>query len=77
MKGMDGRALCKHTRRISALSDIPFVILSAFIDAKGSGNLDDLPADRCLSKQIPVSELVRLISELLNNSNGKRRSNNN
>ena len=74
MNGIDGRALCKHTRRISALSGIPFVILSAFIDPKGSGDLDDLPADRCLSKQVPVSELVRLISELLNSSNGEPRS---
>jgi DNA-binding response OmpR family regulator len=68
MNGIDGRALCKHARRTSALSDVPFVILSAFIDPRESGDLDDLPADRCLSKQVPVSELVRLIRELLNSS---------
>jgi CheY-like chemotaxis protein len=70
MNGIDGRTLCKHARHISALSGIPFVILSAFVDPKESGNLDDLPADRCLSKQVPVSELVRLVRELLNSSNG-------
>src|SRR3974377_472355 len=64
MSVMDGRALCKHARRESALSDIPFVILSAFVDPEGSGNLADLPADGCLSKQIPVSDLVQLIREL-------------
>jgi CheY-like chemotaxis protein len=74
MSGIDGRALCKHARGILGLSDIPFIILSAFIDPKESGNLDDLPADRCLSKQVPVSELVRLIRELLDRSNGNRRT---
>ena len=74
MIGIDGRALCKHARRISALSDIPFVILSAFVDPRGSDILDDLPADRCLSKQVPVSELVRLVRELLNSSNGDLQS---
>ncbi len=74
MSGIDGRALCKHARRISTLSDIPFVILSAYVDPDASGHLDDLPADRCLSKQVPISELVRLVRELLDSSNGKPRS---
>ena len=74
MSGMDGRALCKHARRESALSDIPFVILSAFVDPEGSGNLADLPADGCLSKQIPVSDLVQLIRELLNASHRRNNS---
>jgi CheY-like chemotaxis protein len=73
MSGIDGRELCKYTRRIFALSDIPFLILSAYVDPDGSGNLDDLPADRCLSKQVPISELVRLIRELLDSSNGEPR----
>jgi CheY-like chemotaxis protein len=77
MGGVDGRALCKHARRVSALSDIPFVILSAFVDPNGSGNLVDLPADRCLSKQAPVSEMLRLIRELLNGSHGGLRSKDN
>ncbi len=71
MNGMDGRALCKHARGESSLSSIPFVILSAFLDPEGSGNVADLPADRCLSKQVPVSELVQLIRELLKNSGKK------
>jgi CheY-like chemotaxis protein len=70
MNGVDGRALCKYARRVSALSDIPFVILSAFIDPDGTGDLTDLPADRCVSKQISVAELSRLIRELLNGSRG-------
>ncbi len=69
MSGIDGRTLCKHTRHDSTLSNIPFVILSAFIDPDGFGNLADLPASFCLSKQIPVSQLVQLIRELLNDSN--------
>ncbi len=69
MRGIDGRALCKYIRRISA--NIPFVILSAFIDPNSPGDLDDLPADRCLSKQVPVSELVQIVRELLNGSNGE------
>ncbi len=68
MSGIDGRALCKHARRNTLLSHVPFVILSAFVDPEASGNLADLPADRCLSKQVPVSELVRLIRELINRS---------
>jgi two-component system response regulator MprA len=77
MSGVDGRALCKHTRRISTLSSIPFVILSAFVDPKGSGNLADLPADRCLSKQVPVTELLQLIRELLHDSHRRLRSTDN
>ncbi len=68
MSGMDGRTLCKYTRHESAFSNIPFVILSAFIDPNESGILTDLPADRCFSKQVPISALVQLIGELLNNS---------
>ncbi len=65
MGGMDGRAFCKHTRADAKFSRIPFVILSAFVDPGVATGLADLPADRCLSKQIPVAELTRLIEELL------------
>ncbi len=68
MSGIDGRALCKRARSDTALSNIPFVILSAFVGLDGSDNLADLPADRCLSKQVPVTELVQLIRELLDSS---------
>jgi CheY-like chemotaxis protein len=64
MKGIDGRALCQHARRNSLLSNIPFVILSAFVDPDGPAKLADLPADFCLSKQVPVAQLVRLIKKL-------------
>ncbi len=68
MSGIDGRTLCKRVRCDSALSYIPFIILSAFVDPDGSDSLADLPADRCLSKQTPVLELVQLIRELLDGS---------
>ncbi|HYK91550.1 MAG TPA: response regulator [Acidobacteriota bacterium] len=70
MNGVDGRALCKYARRNSTLAHIPFVILSAFVDPVGSSSLADLPADRCLSKLVPVSQLVRLVDDLLNGSRG-------
>ncbi len=73
MNGMDGRALCKHTRGKPELSSIPFVILSAFVDPDGPGNLADLPADCCLSKQVSISQLVQLINDLLHRSRGAHR----
>ena len=66
MNGMDGRALCKHARADFALSDIPFVILSAFVDPDRTPNLADLPADCFVSKQVPISQLVALIKDVLN-----------
>jgi CheY-like chemotaxis protein len=65
MNGMDGRTLCKRTRALRRFSNIPFVILSAFVNPGDRSVLADLPADRCLSKQISVTELIRLIRELL------------
>jgi CheY-like chemotaxis protein len=64
MRGVDGRALCKHARRDSVLSNVPFVILSAFVDPDEPGKLTDLPADCCLSKQVPIARLVQLIKKL-------------
>ncbi len=74
MGGLDGRALCKRARGDSKLAGIPFIILSAFVDSKGSSNLGDLPADRCLSKEVPVSELVQQIRELIGGAPEQRRS---
>jgi two-component system response regulator MprA len=68
MNGMDGGTLCKRTRARAQLSSIPFVILSAFVNPGENCALIDLPADRCLSKQIPIAELTRLIRELLDGS---------
>jgi CheY-like chemotaxis protein len=65
MNGIDGRTLCKHARADYALSDIPFVILSAFVDPERSASLADLPADCLVSKQVPLSQLVVLIKDLL------------
>ncbi len=74
MSEVDGRALCKLARRDSALADIPFVILTAFVEPDESGRLDDLPADFCLSKQAPVSQVVRLVGDLIKRSGMRRRS---
>ncbi len=74
MSGIDGRAVCKYARHNSALSGIPIVVLSAFLDPDGSGDLADLPADCCLSKQVPVSRLVQLIKHLLNGAPDAHRS---
>jgi CheY-like chemotaxis protein len=65
MSGIDGRALCKFARSDSRLSSIPFAILSAFVDPDGSGGIEDLPADCCLSKQDSMSQLVQAIKDLL------------
>ncbi len=73
MGGMDGRSLCKHTRAHTQYSSIPFVILSAFVNPGEPGTLTDLPADCCLSKQIPVADLTRLIKELLDRSEKLRK----
>lgn len=65
MRGIDGRALCGYVRGNGDLSDIPFVILSAFVDPNEPGNLGDLPADCFVSKQVPVAHLVEIIRDLL------------
>lgn len=65
MSGIDGRTLCKRARAEARYAKIPFVILSAFVGSEESGALEDLPADRFLCKQIPVSDLTRSIQDLL------------
>ncbi len=65
MNGLDGRALCKHIRGDADLHDIPFIILSAFVDPAGNGTLPDLPADRFVSKQLSHAQLMQMIRELL------------
>lgn len=74
MTGMDGRALCRRARGDSDLSRIPFVILSTCVDPDGSHDPVDLPADRYLSKQLPISDLVRSIDDLLDRSPRSPRS---
>ncbi len=65
MAGLDGRALCRSVRSDTRLATIPFVILSAFLEADGPNSLIEVPADRCLSKQVPISQLIHLIRDLL------------
>ena len=72
MVGMDGRHLCRHVCADSEYAGIPFVILSAHVEADGSDPLAGLPADCCLSKQAPFSKLIEQIEKLLIHS-GKRR----
>jgi CheY-like chemotaxis protein len=68
MSGLDGRSLCHRVRGDSELATIPFVILSAFVESDGRNSPADLPADRCLSKQIPISQVIQFIKELLDPS---------
>jgi len=60
---MDGRMFCKRVRAKAELSEIPFVILSAYIESDGSNALSDTPADYCFSKQ---SSFTSLLPELEN-----------
>ncbi len=68
MNGIDGRSLCKYARADGAFCEIPFVILSAFVDPNKPDNFADLPADCFVSKQVPVAQLVDVIKELLSGS---------
>ena len=68
MSGMDGAMLFRRTRACARLSNIPFVILSAFVNPGESTGLADLPADRWVSKQISFAELNSLIHGLLDGS---------
>jgi CheY-like chemotaxis protein len=65
---MDGRALLKRVRAEAGLAEIPFVILSAFVESEESGGpgvLSDLPADYCFSKQDPFSSLIPQLEVLI------------
>ncbi len=62
---MDGRALCQRVRADAALAEIPFVILSAFIESEGRGVLSDAPADYCFSKQNPFLSLIPQLETLI------------
>jgi two-component system alkaline phosphatase synthesis response regulator PhoP len=62
---MDGRTFCKQVRSETGLAEIPFVILSAYIESDGSSSLPDTPADHCFSKQDSVSALLPLLESLI------------
>lgn len=58
---MDGRVFCKRVREVEGWANIPFVILSAYIESDGSNTLSDTPADYCFSKQ---SSFAAMLPEL-------------
>ena len=74
MGGTDGRALCRLARADHRLSDVPIVILSAFIDPDDSGSLFDVPADCFVSKQVPITQLIDLIKDLLSGTSQRTQS---
>jgi two-component system chemotaxis response regulator CheY len=74
---MDGLTFCSEVRSESGLAEIPFVILSAYIESDGSNGLPDSPAaseparppasepDYCFSKQGSVSSLLPQLESLI------------
>jgi CheY-like chemotaxis protein len=69
---MDGQALCNRVRGEPHLAAIPFVILSAYLEADGSNNPPDgleIQADYCFSKQSPFSSLLPRLEMLIEQRN--------
>lgn len=64
MPMMDGGMLCRRVRDISTYNAIPFVIFSATVEMDGA-SLANIPADLCLSKQSPLSEILSHIQDLI------------
>ena len=62
---MDGLTFCKQVRSETGLAEIPFVILSAYIESDGSNNLPDIPVDQCFSKQGSISKLLPQLESLI------------
>lgn len=62
---LDGRALCERLRAAQDFAQIPFVILSAYVESSGPHILPDVPADFCYSKQSPFSALLPQLERLL------------
>jgi two-component system chemotaxis response regulator CheY len=65
---MDGQALYERVRGVPDLAAIPFVILSAYIEADGSNSPSESPkirADYCFSKQNPFSSLLPRLEMLI------------
>ncbi len=77
MPVMDGRMFCKRVRADAELAQIPFVILSAYIETDGSNTLSDTPADYCFSKQSSfislLPQLENLIARAVSNSTQSRK----
>jgi CheY-like chemotaxis protein len=69
---MDGQALYERVRGEPDLAAIPFVILSAYIEADGSDSPPESPeirADYCFSKQSPFSSLLPRLEMLIEQRN--------
>ncbi|MBO0800710.1 MAG: response regulator [Blastocatellia bacterium] len=69
---MDGRALCKRVRGQPDLAAIPFVILSAYIEADCSDcppEGQEIWADCCFSKLSPFSSLLPRLEILIEQRN--------
>jgi len=69
---MDGRALCRRVRDEPDLAAIPFVILSAYIEADGADcqpEGQEIWADCCFSKQSPFSSLLPRLEILIEQRN--------
>ncbi len=66
MPEMDGFTLCREIKRDQALRDIPFIFYSAtYIDPKDAQLAHQLGADRFIIKPQEISELLRIIGEVL------------
>jgi two-component system chemotaxis response regulator CheY len=69
---MDGRALCERVRGEPDLAAIPFLLLSAYIEADGSNSPPEdleIRADYCFSKQSPFSSLLPRLEMLIEQRN--------
>jgi CheY-like chemotaxis protein len=69
---MDGQTLYKRVRGEPDLAAIPFVILSAYIEADGSNSPPEgleIRADYCFSKQSPFSSLLPRLEMLIEQRN--------
>jgi CheY-like chemotaxis protein len=69
---MDGQTLYKRVRGEPDLAAIPFVILSAYIEADGSNSPPEgleIRADCCFSKQSPFSSLLPRLEILIEQRN--------
>ena len=66
---MDGRALCRRVRGEPDLATIPFVILSAYIEANDDSDCppegQEIRVDCCFSKQRPFSSLLPRLEMLI------------
>lgn len=62
---LDGLTFCRQVRSETGLAEIPFIILSAYIESDGSNNPPDTLADQCFSKQGSISTLLPQLESLI------------